>query len=146
MKLSLSSALLLSALGCLGLGCGVQVSTDEDPEDLSAEPASETTAEAPAACGAPAPECTFSRGITTCVTTTQTVESSTHVAFSGCVAFNGTTFVAGQRARTFADQILVTVTTTTLQHWHHGKVFDTSTVTTREIIASTLISDVCTPL
>ena len=66
--------------------------------------------------------------------------------FAGCTASNGATFVTGQRTLTFHDQVLVTVTTTVVRKSHHGKVIDTSTVTTREILWSTLISDVCVPL
>ena len=74
MKLSLSSALLISALGSL-VGCGVDVSGGEDTPDPAREVRSESTEEAVAACGAaPAPECTFDHGIATCVTTTQSVE------------------------------------------------------------------------
>ena len=145
-KLSLSSALLISALGGL-VSCGVEVSGGADPPDPALEVSSEPTEEAVAACGwAPEPACTYDQGVKTCVTMTQSIECETVVELSGCVAFNGTSFVAGQRARTFDNQVLVTVTTTTVKKWHHGKVIDTSTVTTREILSSTLISDVCTAL
>lgn len=145
MKRVLCSALLISALGFIVAGCGLEVSGDDSQGPTLDDP-SESTADAVSACGVPAPVCASSKGVTTCVTTTQTIVADTHVAFSGCTAFNGASFVPGARARTFADQVLVTVTTTTLQHGRHGKIFDTSTVTTREILSSTLISDVCTPL
>lgn len=146
MKLSLSSALLISALGSL-VGCGVEVSGGDETPDPALDVPSESTEEAVAACGgAPAPECTFDQGVKTCVTTTQTIVCETRLVFAGCTAFNGTTFVPGQRVLTFHDQVLITATTTVVRKWHQWKVVETSTVTTREILSSTLISDVCTPL
>jgi hypothetical protein len=97
---------------------------------------------APAADG----DCHFSRGVTTCTTSAQHVETGTHAEVSGCMAFNGTAFVAGRRTRTFDDQVLVTELTTTLRHGRHGPVYDTSTSTTRAMVASTLVSDQCVAL
>lgn len=91
------------------------------------------------------PDCTFERGVTTCVTVTERTETGTHQAFSGCVAFNGTEFVAGRRVRTFADTFLVTETTTTLQHGMRGAVFDTSVAEERALISSVEINSVCEP-
>jgi hypothetical protein len=108
-----------------------------------------TSAEAPHGGGpaAPAPasgDCTFRRGVTTCQTTTgQHTETGTHQEVSGCLAFNGTTFVPGQRTRTFSDQYLVSEVTTTRQHGRHGAIFDTAAGTTRELQSSTLVSDQC---
>jgi hypothetical protein len=145
MKLSLLSALLISALGSLAVGCSVEVATDGDVEGPAPDVSSESTAEAVAACKALPVGCTFYQGIMTCVATTQHEEDSTHVAFSGCNAFNGTTFVPGRRLLTFADVVLVTVTRTTRSYGRHGAVFDTSTATTRQLLSSTLISDGCEP-
>ena len=137
MKLSLSSALLISAVGGLIIGCGMEVSEASTAQDLALTSPAESTAEAPA------PECTFLKGVTTCVTTTQSIETSTHEEISGCVAVDGTKFVPGRRSRTFVDQLEITMTTTTLQHGRNGKVFNTSTDTQTEILSSMLISDAC---
>ena len=145
MKLSLSSALLISALGGL-VGCSVDVAGAGDTQDPALDAPSESTEEATAACWAPESDCTFDQGVLTCVTTTQTIVCETRVVFAGCMAFNGETFVTGQRTLTFNDQVLITVTTTVVRKWHDWKEGDTSTVTTREILSSTLISDVCVPL
>ena len=84
--------------------------------------------------------CTFSRGTTTCVSTVQYRETSTHSEYSGC---RGPTGVSGPRIRTFSDVYLVTATTTTLRRGKSGKIYSTRTVTTRQLLSSTLISDVC---
>jgi Tol biopolymer transport system component len=88
-------------------------------------------------------DCRFSRGVTTCTTTTQHVETSTHAEISGCMTFNGSQFVPGRRTRTFNDQTSVSETTTTLAHGRHGPVFDTSSSTTRGAVTSILVSDEC---
>ena len=88
--------------------------------------------------------CSFSRGTTTCTSTVQYQETSTHSEYSGCVAGpNGGT---GARTRTFSDTDLVTVTTTTLRRGKSDHVFSSQTVTTRQRLTSTLISDVCQPI
>jgi hypothetical protein len=92
------------------------------------------------------PGCEFSHGVTTCTTTAQHIEAGTHAEVSGCMAFNGTIFVAGARTRTFNDQVQVTETTITKRHGHNGSVFDVSTGTQRDILSSTLVSDVCVPV
>jgi hypothetical protein len=88
--------------------------------------------------------CTFSRGTTTCVTTVQYQETSTHSEYSGCRA--GPNAVPGSRIRTFRDTYLVTVTTTTLRRGNSGKIYSSQTVTTRQLLSSTLVSDVCQPI
>src|SRR5438128_765247 len=85
--------------------------------------------------------CSFSRGVTACVTTAQRQENSTHAEVSGCQY--GPMGIPGRRTRTFADVLLVTETTTTRQHGRHGAVFDTSTATRTERLSSSLVSDVC---
>jgi hypothetical protein len=74
------------------------------------------------------------------------VETETRRVFTGCLAFDGTTFVAGQRTRTFEDQVQVSDVTTTLQHGRNGRVFDTRRGTERLILSSTLLSDACVPI
>lgn len=88
--------------------------------------------------------CAFSRGTTTCVTTAQHTETSTHDEISGCLF--GPSSVPGRRARTFRDTFLVTESTTTLQHGRRGRVYDTSTAVSRELVSSVQIADVCQPI
>jgi hypothetical protein len=86
--------------------------------------------------------CTFSRGTTTCTSTVQYQESSTHSEYSGCsYGPNGTP--GGSRVRTYSDTNLVTVTTTTLRRGKSDHVYSSQTTTTRTRMNSTLISDVC---
>lgn len=79
--------------------------------------------------------CTFSRGTTTCVTTVQYQETSSHSEYSGCLA--GPSGVTGSRIRTFSDVYLVTVTTTTYRRGRSGRIYDTQTTTTRQLLSST---------
>lgn len=88
--------------------------------------------------------CSYSRGTTTCVTTVRYQETSTHSEYSGCRA--GPNAVPGSRIRTFRDTYLVTVTTTTLRRGNSGKIYSSQTVTTRQLLSSTLVSDVCQPI
>jgi hypothetical protein len=88
--------------------------------------------------------CSFSRGVTTCVTTTQHQETGSHVEYSGCRY--GPSGVPGRRSRTFSDTYLVTVMTTTLRRGRSDHVFSTQTTTSRQLIGSTQISDVCEPI
>jgi hypothetical protein len=88
--------------------------------------------------------CSFSRGTTTCVTTVQYTETTTHTEYSGCLY--GPDRVAGARVRTFSDTDLVTATTTTLRRGKSNQVFESRTVTTRQRTSSTMISDVCSAL
>ena len=85
--------------------------------------------------------CAFARGTTTCTTTSQSTETSTHVATAGCLYGPGG--IPARRSLTFLDTYLVTVTTTTLAHGVEGPVYDTSTEVTRVLQSSTLISSVC---
>ncbi len=64
-----------------------------------------------------------------CVSTKQYYETTTHVEYSGCSY--GPLGIPGSRLRTFSDTYLVTVSGTT---------------TTRQLISSTLVSDVCSPM
>jgi hypothetical protein len=89
------------------------------------------------------PGCSFDRGTTTCVTTEQYTETSSHVESSGCLAGPPPNFRPGHRSRTFSDTWLVTVTTTTLYRGRSEHEYDTSTSTSRQLIGSTLVSDVC---
>ena len=88
--------------------------------------------------------CTFSRGMTTCTTTVQYQETSTHSEYSGCRY--GPNGVTGSRVRTFSDVDLVTVTTTTLRRGKSDHVYSTHTDTTRQRLRSTQTSDVCQPI
>src|SRR5262249_48855354 len=102
------TSLLIVVLAFVAAGCGG--GSPAGPSSTSApEAASQTAAEQPAAAS-DEPGCTFSLGVTTCVTTTQSIVTSTHTEVSGCMAFNGTTFVAGRRERTFEDRVQVTQT------------------------------------
>jgi hypothetical protein len=88
--------------------------------------------------------CSFARGTTTCVSSVQYVETTTHAEYSGCLY--GPNGVPGARTRTFSDTYLVTATTTTLSRGQFGPVYDSTTVTTRVLTSSILISDVCAPI
>ena len=85
--------------------------------------------------------CSFSQGVTTCITTTQREITTTHVETSGCLY--GPTGIPGRRSRTFSDTYLVTETTTTLYHGRSDQQISSETTTTTVRIRSTLISDVC---
>jgi hypothetical protein len=88
--------------------------------------------------------CTFSRGTTTCTSTTQYQETSTHQEYSGCRY--GPEGVTGSRVRTFSDVDQVTVTTTTYRRGKSDHVYNTETSTTRLRLSSTQTSDVCQPI
>jgi hypothetical protein len=88
--------------------------------------------------------CTFSRGTTTCTSTTQYQETSTHQEYSGCRY--GPYGANGSRVRTFSDVDQVTVTTTTYRHGKSGHVYATQSTTTRQRLSSTQTSDVCQPI
>jgi hypothetical protein len=88
--------------------------------------------------------CTFSRGTTTCITTVQYQETSSHSEYSGCRA--GPSGVTGSRIRTFSDVDLITVTTTTYRRGKSDHVYDSQTTSTRQRLSSTLVSDVCQPI
>jgi hypothetical protein len=96
------------------------------------------------AAPSPAPHCTFASGVTTCVTTVVTQEQSTHQEFSGC--FAGPTGVPGSRVRTFQDTYEVTTTTVTKRHGLNGALFFQDASTSRRLVLSVLLSDVCTPI
>jgi hypothetical protein len=87
--------------------------------------------------------CSFDNGTTTCVSVSQTTETTTHQATSGCLY--GPTGIPSRRTRTFLDTILVTTTTTILSHGHSGAEYSSSTEVTRQLQSSRLISDVCEP-
>ncbi len=88
--------------------------------------------------------CSFDRGTTTCVTTTQSTETEMRRLVSGCLY--GPLAVPGRRERIFEDRYLVTVTTTTLQHGKEGKVYETRTETSRSLLGSQLVADTCVPV
>jgi hypothetical protein len=91
-----------------------------------------------------AEECSFVQGTMSCVTTNQYTETGQHVEYSGCSY--GPTGQPGRRERTFDDTILVTANTTTLRHGREGAVYSTSTDVNRQIVSSTLLSDLCMPI
>jgi hypothetical protein len=86
-------------------------------------------------------QCAFSRGTTTCTSTSQRTEVGTHQVFSGCLA--GPTGQPGRRVRTFEDTYTVTTTTITRQHGRNGRVYDTTTSDERVLTSSREISSVC---
>jgi hypothetical protein len=88
--------------------------------------------------------CTFSRGTTTCTTTVQHQETSSHSEYSGCLY--GPNGEPGARVRTFSDVYLVTVTTTTYRRGKSDHVYDSQTTTSRQLISSRQVSDVCQPI
>ncbi len=90
--------------------------------------------------------CSFDRGTTTCVTTEQYTETSSHVEYSGCLAGPPPDFRTGSRARTFSDSWQVTITTTTLYRGRSDRSYDTSSSTSRLLLSSVLVSDVCEPI
>jgi hypothetical protein len=139
-RVSAWAVLLLAAPLDLVLGCGGEPASDP------ALPLAQAAVEVSAAAPPTAPGCTFSRGVTTCITITQHEEQSTHTEVSGCAFGPTIPPIPGRRTRTFLDLFLVTETTTTLQHGRAGKVFDTQTTTERQLLSSTLLSDVCEPL
>jgi hypothetical protein len=96
------------------------------------------------AAPSPAPNCTFASGVTTCTTTVVTQEQSTHQEFSGCLA--GPTGAPGSRVRTFQDTSEVTTTTVTRRHGLNGALFFQNVDTSRRLVSSVLLSDVCTPI
>jgi hypothetical protein len=131
-----STGLLL--LAAMATACGGEPATD--PVEPIAHAAVETAAR-------PLPPgCTFSKGVTTCVTVTQQQVQSTRTVFSGCTVGPSFPPIPGRREQTFRDVTLVTTTTTTLQHGRAGSVFDTQTTTDTQLLSSTLISDVCVPI
>jgi hypothetical protein len=110
-------------------------------------PATFTTSQVSAIADARKPgqeNCTFSRGTTTCTSTVQYEETSSHSEYSGCRY--GPNGVTGSRVRTFSDTYLVTVTTTTYRRGKSDHVYDSQTTTTRTPTSSTMTSDVCQPV
>jgi hypothetical protein len=130
----LVSLIAVGAVACSG---------DRAPMPTGATTAAEGVSGGGSPPAAAEADCQFSRGVTTCTTTRQHVETSTHAEISGCMTFNGSEFVPGRRTRTFNDQTPVSETTVTLEHGRHGRVFDTSTSTTRGAVTPTLVSDEC---
>jgi hypothetical protein len=88
--------------------------------------------------------CTFSRGTTTCTSAVQYQETSSHSEYSGCLY--GPNGVPGSRVRTFSDVYLVTVTTTTYRRGKSDHVYDSQTTTSRQLLSSRQVSDVCQPI
>lgn len=88
--------------------------------------------------------CTFSEGLTTCTSTQTHTEMRQRTVFSGCLA--GPTGVPGRRLTVFEDTLLVTTTTTTSTRGLHGKVVDTQTTETTQLLASREVSSICEPL
>ena len=88
--------------------------------------------------------CTLSRGTTTCVSTVQYQETVTVPMYSGCLY--GPNAGPGRRIRTSSTTYLVTATTTTLRRGRSANVYSSQTVTTRQQIGPTSMSDVCEPI
>ncbi|HEU4324671.1 MAG TPA: hypothetical protein VFS21_16120 [Roseiflexaceae bacterium] len=98
----------------------------------------------PPAAARAATSCTFERGITTCVITVQSTETQRRTMVSGCMY--GPQGVPGRRSRIFEDTYLITATTTTHQHGRHGRIYDSWTEVTRELVESRLVADLCEPI
>ena len=96
------------------------------------------------AVGASAAECTFQRGVTTCVSLIERTETIERVVTSGCLA--GPTGVPGVRRTVFSDTYTVTERTVTESHGRNGQQFDAVTSTARTLTSSTLISSTCEPI
>jgi hypothetical protein len=88
--------------------------------------------------------CTFSRGTTTCVSTVQYQETVTVQMYSGCLY--GPSGVPGRKIRTFSNTYLVTATTTTLRRGKSGNIYRSQTVTTRQLLSSRFVSEICEPI
>ena len=137
--MSLRLTLLCGAGAAMIAGCAEPTAPTAGPARLSASAVATTVTPDGAS-----PTCSFAAGTLTCVYVDQVYQTSTHTAVSGCLA--GPTGVPGRRERVFEDTYLVTATTTTLQRGYAGIIYDHSTVVTRTLVSSTLISDTCTAL
>ena len=133
-------ALPIVILASLAAGCGRDTPAGPSADASTAGTTQRVSAEQSADQNQPS-NCSFSRGVTECVTTAQRQENSSHAEISGCLY--GPTGIPGRRTRTFADVLLVTETTTTHQHGRHGAVYDSSTATRTERLSSSMVSDVC---
>jgi hypothetical protein len=89
-------------------------------------------------------ECSFSQGVTTCISTSQYQETGTHTVYGGCVA--GPTGVPGRSVTVYEDTYLVTAVTTTEYHGASDRIIQSNTVTTRDLVSSVQISRTCEPL
>jgi hypothetical protein len=110
---------------------------------IGALPAGELSATI-SAVGESAGECTFHRGVTTCVSLIERTETIERVVTSGCLA--GPTGVPGVRRSVFSDIFTVTERTVTESHGRNGPEFDAVTSTVRTLTSSTLISSTCEPI
>ncbi len=88
--------------------------------------------------------CSFDSGVLSCVYVGSFDITQTHTTYSGCNY--GPDGVPGRLTMVWQDTIRVTETTTTLGHGLRGEVFDSSTVESRQIIGSEIISRDCEPL
>lgn len=140
--MSLRLALLCAAGAAIIAGCAEPTA----PTAPTARPARLGASAVPNTVTAndASPDCAFAAGTLTCVYVDEVYQTSTRTAVSGCLA--GPTGVPGRRERVFEDTYLLTATTTTLQRGYAGIVYDHSTVVTRTLVSSTLISDTCTAL
>ena len=91
-----------------------------------------------------AAECTFDRGVTTCVSVVERIETVERVVTSGCLA--GPTGVPGVRRTVFSDTYTVVEHTVTESHGRNGPQFDATTSTVRTLTGSTQISSTCEPI
>jgi hypothetical protein len=140
-------------LAIVTTACSGMQSTPASPTFVPAPPGSPApAATAPVTAASPSllplkdvpDNCTFEQGTTTCTSTATHTETGTHTAFSGCLY--GPFRQPGRRLRTFEDTYLITETTTTYQHGKSGKLYDSHTETSRDLVSSRLVSDVCEPL
>ena len=97
-----------------------------------------------AATGDAPTDCSFDRGVTTCVSITERTETAERIVTSGCVA--GPTGVPGVRRTTYRDTYTIIEVTETKSHGHQGIEFDTTTSTTRVLTSSVELSSTCEPI
>lgn len=98
----------------------------------------------PPATARAATTCTFERGTNTCVTVEHSTQTEPRTLTSGCLY--GPQSQPGRRSRIFEDTYLITTTTTTLQHGRNGRVYESWTEVTRELVESRQIADLCEPI
>lgn len=99
---------------------------------------------APANATQAADWCSFERGVTTCVATSETLDVQMRTIYGGCSY--GPTSIPGRRVMVYEDTYHTTITTTTLLRGRSNRVFDTSSSSLRALINSQEISRTCEAL
>jgi hypothetical protein len=107
---------------------------------LPVSPSSQSTS----GCHAEGAQCRFDKGVTTCTRiVSQETHTGAHDEVSGCMTFDGTSFVPGRRTRSFSDTFVVTTTEMTRAHGRCGRIFESSTTQQQELASSVMTSDRC---